>query len=155
MYDCDITGGGHQPSFFDKLGSTYDHYTVVSSRIVIQMIGHASSFAPTAVLYIDDDTTVASSSIGQAIEQHGAKFQATRAAAASPVTLYNKWSAGRTFGPGTTSDPEMQGTYNTNPAEMSYYVFCVTDVVATAQVTLTVKIEYDVIWDELRTEPLN
>jgi len=41
MYDPEVAVGGHQPYGFDQLMAMYDHFTVVSSSINVQLVNHA------------------------------------------------------------------------------------------------------------------
>jgi hypothetical protein len=153
LYDPDISFGGHQPLYFDQLMTLYDHYTVLRSRIKI-MISSETTLTTTCSCYVDDDTTVSGATVYP--ERPGAVWE-TANLENKTVSLYQRWSANRTFGPGTQADPTMQGDANGNPTEQQYYVIRTetSTLTETALLTIAVCIEYDTVFDELKTVALS
>ena len=103
--------------------------------------------------YIDDDTSTATSAV-EAAERPGAK-----AMGVMPIVgdrshcMYGpSWSAAKTFGPNPQAQDSLQGDNASNPSEQSYWAFQVfkTDA-SSSTIEIFVEIEYDVVWDELRT----
>lgn len=66
IYDPDVTGTGHQPLGRDEwLGSFYNHYKVISSKIKVEAMNTTvlagGAYTPTVIgLYLSDDLTVPS-----------------------------------------------------------------------------------------------
>lgn len=152
MFDPDITGTGTQPLYFDQLSALYDHYTVLRSRIKVELV-YASTIAVNQqclCVYVDDDTTVAGN-VDSAIMRPDAKYVVNNGQQLmKPV--YHSWSAADTFGPNPQADPNLQGTSSANPTEQSYYAIILQDFGnLTYNANFVVKIEYDVVWDELAT----
>lgn len=52
LYDCDITGTGHQPTGFDQLMALYTEYVVTASKITIQAINTNDSASPIPLVLI-------------------------------------------------------------------------------------------------------
>jgi len=159
-YDPNITGTGHQPLYFDKLASIYNHYTVLSSKIRVDIIPAASPTGPytsalTAALFKDDDTSPSiAGNITTAMERPEAKWITMQGNTSdAKYSLYNYWSARTTFGEAPTANDDLQGNFNNNPVEQTYYVIAASDTSAvTSTLTLSVSIEYTTFWDELVSE---
>ena len=60
MYDCNITGAGHQPHGFDQMMVGYDHYTVLGSKIKVTWTPETASEVVPAMfgVFVDDDSTL-------------------------------------------------------------------------------------------------
>lgn len=56
LYDPDFTGSGHQPIGFDQIISSYNHYSVIRSKITIGFVNN-SSYAVRAGIYLSPDGT--------------------------------------------------------------------------------------------------
>lgn len=152
LYDPDYTSTGHQPLYFDQLATIYDHYTVVASRIKVEL-ATGSAYNLLFSMYVDDDTTTVTDA-QQAMEQPGAKWIALNPSAAKIRRLNHKWNAGDLLGPADPlSSNDLKGTGSTNPTEQSYYVIqCHEETGAlNTNVGLAVQIEYDVVWTEMKT----
>lgn len=153
MYDPNITGVGHQPLYYDQLTLIYNHYTVLRSRFKITPgVPTDRPSSCSAVIYIDDDTTV-HSNIDTAAEMPSATKIVTWNPPASNIpTLYKAWSAVDTFGPNPMANDNLQGSTSANPTEQSYFTFVFFQSgTETFGFTAVVEIEYDVVWDELKT----
>lgn len=153
MYNPNITGSGHQPMYFDQLMAIYDHYTVLRSRFKITPgVSGDQPYANTGVVYIDDDVSVVSN-LSQAIEMKTAsKPRMWIPLAGSPPTIYKSWDAVSTFGPNPQAQDSLQGTASANPSEQSYFTYVHQDAGSqNLSFQCIVQIEYDVVWDELKT----
>lgn len=75
VYDPDFTAVGHQPMGFDQLMAFYDHFTVIGSKICVQMVDDGSSVTNPPFFGIclsDDGLRVAgAASINALLEQYG------------------------------------------------------------------------------------
>lgn len=156
LFDPDTTGTGHQPAQFDRLSGLYHHYHVKSSRITLKFASTSTSDVTTACLFQNPDTTpLLSLTISTAMERPGATF-VTGNLKNESKTLYSTWSAKKEFGGSPMSDPELSGTASVDPVELTHYCFAYADTAGSTSYLITgVKIEYDVVWYELRTEPQN
>lgn len=153
LYDPNISGTGHQPSYFDNLAAIYNHYTVIASRIKISVTTATTQSCPVNVgCFLNDDTSVAGSFLA-ALEQPSSKGQLLQVnGGAAPLILTNSWSAKATFGGSILGNDNLQGSSGTNPSEQTYYTI-VTGPADSSTATVTyflVEIEYIAIWDELK-----
>lgn len=148
MYDPNITGTGHQPMYFDQLAAIYDHYTVFSSHMKAEFVVDAGNVVWS--MYMSDDTTLASGST--AGEQAGSKTGILTSKAVRPQVVQLTWDAKKFFGGDVFDNDNLQGNAAANPTEQSYFQLTFTDFAGTSlNVLLNVVIEYDVVWDEVRT----
>lgn len=156
MFDPNITGTGHQPSYFDTLAGLYDHYTVIGSRITLKINpGSFTSLIGPAVgvIYIDDNATSSLTRLHAVAEQ----------ASCGPVQVFGgsndhnnlifrrTWSAVKAFGPNPLANDKLVGTTGGSPTEQQYFVFAYeTNDLSGATIYLNVTIEYIAIWNELK-----
>jgi len=152
LFDPDFTGTGHQPLYYDQIMAIYDHYTVLKSKIkVTPMIGVAANFL--GVVYIDDDTSTRANAITM-LESPGGTYIAGNFSGGTPVRpLVLHWDAKKTFGGDPQSQDSLQGTVSANPTEQSFFVIGMEDVSpgTTVTVQLVVELEFDAVFDELKT----
>jgi len=151
MYDPDITGTGTQPLYFDQLMAIYNHYNVVRSRIKVTPTS-ATAYPVMCVVYVDDDTTTGTTAdTPLALQRPGARRSWLGSSIGKDPTVYHNWDAVKHFGGNVQSNDDLQGNAGANPVEQMYYVcHFKTDTVSTT-VNFWVEIEYDVIWDELKS----
>lgn len=151
MYDPNISGGGHQPLFFDQMTPLYKHYCVIGSKITV-------SFPITDVdsivgCFINDDTSIAGGmTLEGLMEQSQTQYRHLLRTATHPTTLSMKWSAKNYFGKNPLANPELQGDVASNPFEQSYFMlfYGPTDKVSIITTfTVNVNIEYIAVWKEL------
>lgn len=152
LFDPNITGTGHQPLYFDQLTALYNHYTVVRSRIQVNVVGQTAFTSPYFIsLYVDDDTTTATDAL-LASERVGSSFSAATPAVAPFDVLNASWDARKFFGPNPQDQAELRGTSSANPTEQSYFVIQAYDPSGSSStLQMFVRIHFDVIWDELTT----
>lgn len=150
MYDPNISGTGHQPLYFDQCVPIYDHYTVMRSRIRVQVLGSPNYLAS---LFINDDVGVPSGLILGGEFPSNAKPVLSPPNTVRPLTLTRSWDAKFYFGGDIFDNDNLQGTVAANPTEQSYYTFMcrAADGSSTLNITLQVDIEYDAVWDELKS----
>lgn len=151
MYDPNISGTGHQPMLFDQMTTLYDHYHVMSSELKATFWTTQSA---NLVLYIDDDTSAATSLI-QAMESSGSVSALQLQNNARPVVLRKRWDAKKYFGGDILDNTQLQGTSGANPTEQSNFVIGVApyDGATSTNAYVTVEIVYRAIWTELATLP--
>lgn len=153
MFDPDISATGHQPMYFDQMALIYNHYTVIGSKITIQVQTTEEVLGPMiGCLWIDDDSITTSTSLSEVAERGRYPLVNFGGPNSDPRTTFKaKWSAKKFFGKGAMANNALQGTGSANPSEISNYKFAYNTVDGTsATIYLTVSIEYIAIWSELK-----
>lgn len=160
LYDPQAALGGHQPLYFDQLMGIYDHYHVLASRIKVTMnytdALTSAVYSIQTVLYVDDDVTIATSGTSAA-ERPGAKTAMQVWTGAGGFfqckPLRTSWSAKAAFGPGTLANDQLQGNVSANPTENQFFVFVVDGGTpfAAHNCSAIAEIEYDTVWNEIKT----
>lgn len=163
MYDPDITGTGHQPSYFDNLSALYDHYTVLSSRIklcLVSSIADATGTSLQCAIMVTDGTGITVTNVENMIEQPRAVW--THLSALSNTygpqnKLQIGFNAWRTFGSRALSDAELRGSPAANPTEQQYYTIGLREATGTGTVAAVyeVVIEYYAEWTEPKQNATN
>lgn len=160
LYDPDITSTGHQPMGFDQLMAFFQHYTVLSSRIHVEVRNNLSGVneAVEFALVIQRSTTILSvwdrlieagnctTGVATSIPSGGGP---TPARFSRKVRIADFQSV-----PNVLNDDTLRGTAAANPATQVYYVlYTRTPDVAgpsSGHVYLGIVIEFDAVF----TEPL-
>lgn len=153
VFDPNQTATGNVPLYFPALSTIYNHYTVMTSSIEVQMTTPgAVQTAVTACLYQDDDA-VPASNMYNALARPKRKAVTFNTFGSSHEKLSSYWSAATTFGnPTPWTDPELQATATTNPVEESFYILQVEEAGAQSfALTTMVTMRFRVMWDELKT----
>lgn len=152
LYDPDHTGTGHQPLYFDQLLNIYNYYTVLSSKISVSIVSPPGA-SMGVVLFKDDDTTTGVTDCSQALERKGCVYRACESTSfPGSGTLRNSWRANATFPGDPTSRAEFQGSNISNPTEQTFFVIGAENRnLETTSYTFLVKIEYNTVFDELRS----
>lgn len=157
MFDPNITGIGHQPYYFDQMTVVYNHYTVVGTKVTIQILSNTNSGSISGqfVLWQNDDTVVTPTSFFGLVEQSKGVLKTISHLSARPQFASLKWSAKKTFGGTVTSNPSLQGTASANPAEQSFAALSYQsqDAASTSSIRCGVTIEYIAVWSELKDVP--
>jgi hypothetical protein len=164
MYDPNISGTGHQPTYFDAMSAIYDHYTVLKSKIHVQVAPHsATSTSDNLVVgVVQHDSaspafTIAANCCEQPLAQYlmidGDQGPSTLVAPSFDLTF----DAFRTFGSRALSDPELRGTPASNPTEQNYFVLFAQDsnITNTVAIDYLVTIEFEAEWTELKANLTN
>lgn len=149
LYDPDSAAGGHQPMYFDQLMEIYNHYFVTNSRITVTLASTSATTPITAGLYIDDDTTVVSGA-NYAFE-HGGQCKAYDPNSGNFYPMTASWNVNKAFGVTSGNQKDFYGTNASNPTEQQHYVFTVNNSTAGDTFLITINIEYDAIFTELKT----
>jgi len=156
LYDPNITGTGHQPLYFDQLTAVYNHYTVLRSKISIQVvpkIADATCNSMTCVVYQSDSASAVLGTPENGKEMPWASWTqiSTLSNTFGPQNkLGLSFNAFKVFGSRALSDSELRGTISSNPTEQSYFIFLFRDSEGVANCTaiITVTIEYEAVWTE-------
>jgi len=153
LFDPNITGTGHQPLYFDQMITLYDHYTVLRSRCKWTITPPSTpDMILTCAVSIEDDVTIGVTNPGFIAERQTGQIQVfnPKSSNAQPRYFYQSWDAAKTFGGNPKSDPNMQGNYNSNPTEQSYFQISIFEGnLNSVAIPVTIEIEYDVAFDEL------
>lgn len=145
-----VAAGGHKPLYFDQLGLIYDHYTVLRSRIKVTVAPVANN-AFTYSLYIDDDTTTKADAVGAA-EMPGSVVRLVVPPSGQTYPMSLNFDANKIFGGDPLAQDSLQAAITTNPTEASFFVFSAIDHNGVnSSVLYIVEMEFDVVWDELKT----
>jgi len=142
--------------YFDQVNAVYNHYTVTSSKCVVDFTCQAATgnlLATTCGVYIEDDTTVTPSHVNDFCEQSTATYGQCLPPTANVLRITKYWSAKQAFGGNTMDNDDLQGNSGANPVEQQGYVVFArgNDNSMIAQViTAHVTIEYTATWDELK-----
>jgi len=150
LYDPWVSGGGHQPMYFDELAALYDHFNVLSSRIEVQPI--VSSVSTVIAVTIEDDTTGQGTLLS--IEEGDAQYKCYPPvdAGGSYPLVKQKWSQVREFGSGAMQGAQLTGTSAANPTEQSFFHINVSDPAGgSVTVILQVLIVYFTEWVETKS----
>lgn len=152
LYDPNITGTGHQPYLFDQFTGLYNHYCVVASRILVEVIPTTASTASALVaLAQNDDTSATYTTAAEMSEQTTGKAKFLTVNATDPVYLSSSWNLKKVFGGDPLSNNALQGTVTGNPTEQTYFDIGIQCTGAsTGSYSVRVVIEYDVIWSEVK-----
>jgi hypothetical protein len=152
IYDPDQTSGGHQPLYHDTFESIYDHYTVVSSKLVVRYSN--TSNAPWIVGAVIDDDSTASSNVDTLCEQTTTKhdYLTPLTGSRSSVVKTMNWSLKQMLGVDPFTSQEAKTAFGSNPAEESYFVlYGATTDSSSNRCYWDATIEYEVLLTELKT----
>lgn len=153
LYDPNITGGGHQPMYFDQLAALYDHYVVTQSKIQVWIQTQtAASTGFICGININDDATVTGTSATETAESAQSTLTVVGYAPSAPKYMTATWNAKKVFAGDPLTNTELQGTSAANPTEVSNYVVFwqhFNSTVAVA-VDIVVQITYTATWKELK-----
>lgn len=160
LYDPNYTGTGHQPRYFDKLGTIYTYYTVVKSKCTVKIHDYNSAMGGfTYGLFVDEDGASGGGVTNQwdVFEQDGTVWDTTGfAMTKAPRTLSKTWSAAQQWGPNVVNNANFRGSFNTDPAETCYFVFGLAGTYGAGNIVfVSVEIDYEVEWNDLKTEPVS
>lgn len=154
MYDPNSTLTGHQPLYFDQLSAIYDHYTVISSKINVQVWCLDPVHKGIVIsLSIDDDTaTINADPSYQAEKSSGSSAVIPSDSHDLAPVLRCLWNARAIFGGSILGNDNLQGTGTSDPTEQSFFTICIRpdDLLTAVTVNVRVQIEYTAVWDELK-----
>ncbi len=153
LYDPDITGTGHQPAGYDQVMLSYEHYTVLRSKITATFHNNTSTVAPTAAVSLNASSTPIT--IWDQIMEDGA-VNAYRMnpspQAGSICTLEYVCDVKRFAGVDDLMDnSDYRGSLTTMPAEQSYFILQIWNTeLGTSSSAVDVLIEYEAVFTEPR-----
>ena len=151
MYDPDISGGGHQPKYFDNMTSIYNHYHVLGSKITLKFVNQTGAMQVPVTVYLSDSTSPLGTWDSAAEEQTASNTIVPAAQTdSSPRTLTCKFSAKKYFNGDIVDNDQLKGTVAGNPAEQMYYIIIARpmDLSTTCLLAFTAEIEFYAVWSE-------
>lgn len=123
LFDPDVTGTGHQPMGFDQMMLSYNHYCVLSSRIIVTAVNTTSGPVPTFVVSARSAATPVT--VIDQILEFGILNKTdleSKSVSGDVKTLECRSVIRRMTGkPLPINDPNLCGDINTNPTEVEYY----------------------------------
>ena len=152
LYDPYLPAGGQQPLYFDQLAAIYNHYVVTKARMKVTVISNRTDPFVSGIM-IDDDASAAYTDLNYVAAQPSTVYL-TSQRDAEVVRLYKSWDAKQAFGPNPTDNPNLQGDVASNPMEIQSFMVFARNVDVTSPSTvydIYVTIEYDTVWNELKT----
>lgn len=151
MYDPNVTGGGHQPLYFDQFVALYNHYTVIGSKITFKIAqNNVNQFTTKVALWINDDSTTVPTYEALS-EQAGSKELIVPAGSTDVYTRTLQWSAKKSFGGAILGNALFRGNATSNPTEQSVFQISAYQPSAAAiALDVDVTIEYIAVWTELK-----
>lgn len=157
LYDPDISGGGHQPYYFDQLSAIYNHWTVTSSTITVTCVPATSGTTSMLVTLAENDDSTASntSPLYKQVEITGAKYCTLPQGAGESQVMRHSYDAEKVFGGDPLSNDNLQGSITQNPNELYCWIIGMQpfDLGTSCGVDLLVDIQFTCVWDELKEVP--
>lgn len=153
LFDPDITSTGHQPMGFDQLILSYNHYCVLSSKIIVTAKNTSTGATPVVSIMAQANNTPITV-IDQIIE-YGLGERTTlesKSVSGSVKVIELRTSTRRFEGkPSPVNDPALCGDVAANPVEVQYYHVQIWDAAGVSStVTMDVVIEYRAVFFEPR-----
>lgn len=147
LYDPDFTGTGHQPMGFDQMMLWYNHFTVLSSKLVVTCKNSAFT-TPAVSLRVDGDSS-AITVIDRIVELGGCVMNTLGQTGSSALTCKLSLDVDIAKLQGIsrvalTADPDLRGNAAAGPLENTYYHIQTWNTAGT-----TSTIQFDVIIEYL------
>jgi len=101
---------------------------------------------------INDDAVTTPGAYNEVMEQSQTVAKLLPVSQSKSETLFNRWSAKKTFGGSVLGNDNLQGTSSTDPTEQTFYTifYATNDATSTTVIEMNVTIEYIAVWDELK-----
>lgn len=153
VFDPNQSGVGHQPRGFDQLMPLYNHFTVLGSKITVNVCNEGNNEAVACFLTLQGESTTQTNPIDLMERQDVRTITlAPKGGGDTSGRLVKTFSAKRFFGPSQPMDDTSQrGDVTQSPNEQAYYHFGAvalngsTDIAA---VPFNVVIDYIVMFHE-------
>lgn len=155
-FDPYITGGGHQPMYWDNYVNIYDQYVVLGSKIVVTYCPYTASFAQLVGIVGDDDSTI-TTNIEALLEQNNGVSSVLGPPGTPLVTLTQTYEPLRDFGVDAKDDGASSTSTGADPTESWCYGVwsAAIDGSSTGSCYIKVEIEYTVKFSELKTPTIS
>jgi len=154
LYDPDISGTGHQPSGFDQMMLSYEHYCCVKSRCFVQFLNTSASTYPTVAIShraASTPLTIASQQMEDGLLEIDKLY---------PTGVYGSLKSLNVnadiakFGGlvKILDNTDYRGNISANPTEQSYFhIQAWSTTATTSTVVLEIILEYEAWFTEPRT----
>jgi hypothetical protein len=145
LFDPDLTGTGHQPSYFDTLAAIYGRYFVKGATAELQITNGSTKAVTWVALYSDQITNTTVESLTEA--KNSVSGIVGEAGAMSTRTKSLQYMAtSKIMGqPLSEPDDNMYAGVGASPADLWYLIFKVTSVDVTT--TITVLVKFTILFD--------
>lgn len=120
VYDPDLTGVGHQPSYYDQCAALYDHYHVKESHLKATFFNNiaAANYAVVVAAKVDDDGTI-STDMTSLLEDDDVVYQVLRLSATEETkSLTIDFNSDSFFGKEVSDET---APFGQNPEEVAYF----------------------------------
>lgn len=122
LFDPDLTGVGIKPYYWDSLMAVYNKYHVLSSTITATCMEYtAGSGTPAINIGVNTNDDTGPGNVNR-IQQQADTVAKSMNSQSSPTTLNHRFNSGNYFGPGTTSNPNLEGSATANPTEIAAFI---------------------------------
>lgn len=150
LFDPEVAIGGHQPMYYDQLTALYNHWTVVKSRMKATIVGVSGLGGTCQVTQLIDDDSAVTTSVPGIRERIGAK---TRMYTTSQTDVggYTYFNAQAVFGGNVIDNTELQGDAANDPVEQQVFFVYLSQGTPTNVFQINIEVEYDVVWQELKS----
>lgn len=157
MFDPNMATGGHQPMYFDQLMDLYNHYTVMNARIKVTQLGPNISSGGDRdgflALVLDDDGSYSWSTPQQPIEARLSTWCPWNNNGSGPGSLTGSYDAERFYGAAAMANDQLKGNSSADVLEqMVWHIFGYDANLGTGSAYVMVEIEYNCVFDELKTQ---
>jgi hypothetical protein len=153
LFDPNLTGTGHQPSYFDQLAAVYGQYCVVASRMKCQIFNEGTVEVTAALVYSDVNTST------QTVEN----LEEARWSRSAQLGIQNSGSSVRDLDGGVillptlmgekdlNTDPNQYANVTTNPVDVGFGIFKIAavDGITNVKAIVNFELEFDIIFKEL------
>ncbi len=152
IYDCDRSGVGYQPLYYDQLAAVYLNYLVLGARININYINSASNLVHCSVFPSANYTYAGSLSDRQEQPNSSYAVLGTTGGSASEVFLATYGDTADIMGKiDPEDDPNLGADTSSNPNSSWYFIsYIQTMDVSTATVYAFYTVDFDVLWTKRR-----
>lgn len=150
-FDPNLTGAGHQPSFYDTLQAVYSRYYVEAFKVEVQLSNHTSTVSVFGTLNYSD-TNVSTSTVEALSEAHYSQpfVLANQGSGGSSLDVKLPWMATRQLmgTPFTEADDNMYAAVSASPADLAFGILklsaddTVTTIVVLAKVSIYMRIRF-------------
>lgn len=156
IFDPDLTGGGHQPHYYDQFAVLYDHYTVIKSKIIHVMTPKENNTISMVVGTLDDDDGTTEATFATLMESPHARSRVLGLPAGGTdiITMKSKFDCKKDLGIDPWSGTDgVRTPVGSNPTEVWTNVAwnLSSDGATTGSVYLKSEIIFTVLFSELKT----
>jgi len=155
LYDPDISGGGHQPRWFDQIMPYFNHFCVVGAKITVVFSPHSGT-VPTIPITVGiaKRAVVGTESNAMEYQENGNCVWRSLPVDGSARTMSMTFSTRKFFGKKYSVDNyDLKGSQTANPLEQAFFHVFIDPVYGTESpvVAAQVLIDYIAVFSEPNT----